>query len=717
MMVGYGMTYNLKKKIISWKGVITSFDLKISGLETATSTFSAPSFTGSTDDLFLFIQVEGFGYITVDGRIKMADSEKHNKAISGPAFYYGVVTSYENNEIQCAFMDKFLDQDYVPEPIPDEKDIPSLGEYRSALDSLPDAKKKVDECQTSVDYWKSRLANVNSATWDGVRSSLNNAYSTWLENLGELGHAGENGETRSYGYAVNTMQKSFENSDGSNVLVIFPMYPLHQYENTYVNARVPDSSGNFNRVDLKGHYSYYYYRGAETRGVAECWSPYTFDVNFDMSDKGGIYSTWTGPMNTILSSFDSERTAARTNCQNNLNDAESKLNSATTVYNEKLNTIHEFKVFAAKHGITINGDTAYINIPGISGDKNPLHFLAELYDKWIERYDSPLIVDWLGNDRTPYRSVESAGDMGIQEFSYPVPTSASTTKLIDYYHTLFKYYQVTFVPYADSFNASEGKGTGKVYGAFISGKEVGSVIVDKSKWIINPSLYVRPVLDGNSNAITVVQPYMEKSTSTEKTTVDGNTGETVTETTDSSDILAGIQGNKTVYMRNGAFSKDNPKYVFDQSNPDIIKPIKRQVYIYSGDEAEDADGIQVALTDAQLTKIAAEQLSAPSYSHQITFDVHKNYPRANDLAHIGNLVTLYYRGQPYKSVVSAVEIKSSDDYFTVTCGNLLLSLRTLLTYEEIVKQSGGSVATSYSDHYVAMSKEDADEILKGTSGL
>lgn len=142
MMVGYGMTYNLKKKIISWKGIITSFDLKISGLETATSTFSAPSFTGSTDDLFLFIQVEGFGYITVDGRIKMADSEKHNKAISGPAFYYGVVTSYENNEIQCAYMDKFLDQDYVPEPIPDEKDIPSLGEYRSALDSLPDAKKK-----------------------------------------------------------------------------------------------------------------------------------------------------------------------------------------------------------------------------------------------------------------------------------------------------------------------------------------------------------------------------------------------------------------------------------------------------------------------------------------------------------------------------------------------------------------------------------------------
>lgn len=321
-------------------------------------------------------------------------------------------------------------------------------------------------------------------------------------------------------------------------------------------------------------------------------------------------------------------------------------------------------------------------------DNNPLHYLTMIYDKWMSPYGSPLYIKWLG-DVSPYIDRGTDGNGGGKHFTYPAPETAETQKLVNYVEALFKYYQITLQTYADEFTDPSGQnnpqrsdGTNRsVYAAFISGKDIGSIIIDKSRDIINPDLYVRPAMNGESNAVSIVIPQINK-------VEDG------TETYD------GVREIDTWYLR-----RDN-QITRDKNDPLIEHPINKTLYIYSDTSKKPED-----ITDVEKKNIARAQLQMPSYSHEISFQLSKFSDRANEFCQIGNVVTLYYKGYPYKSAITSVQITSTNDYITVKCGNILSSLNELKTYEKTVVTSGGAASYSYSDNYVVMSEEDAKNLL------
>lgn len=321
-------------------------------------------------------------------------------------------------------------------------------------------------------------------------------------------------------------------------------------------------------------------------------------------------------------------------------------------------------------------------------DNNPLHYLTMIYDKWMSPYGTPLYIKWLG-DLSPYIDRGTDGGTNGQHFTYPVPGSAETQKLVNYAEALFKYYQITLQPYADEFTDPSGKnnpqrsdGTNRsVYAAFISGKDIGSIIIDKSRDVINPDLYVRPAMNGESNAVSIIIPQINKAD-------DG------TETYD------GVREIDTWYLR-----RDN-EITRDGKDPMIEHPINKTLYIYSDTSKNPAD-----ITDVEKKNIARSQLQMPSYAHEISFQLSKFSDRATEFCQIGNVVTLYYKGYPYKSAITSVQIDSNNDYITVKCGNILSSLNELKTYEKTVINSGGGSSYSFGDNYVVMSEEDAKNLL------
>ena len=80
--------------------------------------------------------------------------------------------------------------------------------------------------------------------------------------------------------------------------------------------------------------------------------------------------------------------------------------------------------------------------------------------------------------------------------------------------------------------------------------------------------------------------------------------------------------------------------------------------------------------------IAQKQLSVPKYSHEISFDMHKDHPQANDFARVGNTCSLIHKGNTYNSIISGVEVKSNSNFIKVKCGNISSNLATLFGDDE-----------------------------------
>lgn len=325
-------------------------------------------------------------------------------------------------------------------------------------------------------------------------------------------------------------------------------------------------------------------------------------------------------------------------------------------------------------------------------DNNPLHYLTMIYDKWMAPFGSPLYIKWLGG-LTPYIDRGTDGSTNGKHFTYPTPSQAETQKLSDYAEALFKYYQVTLQPYADEMtdptgenNPQRSDGTNRsVYAAFISGKDIGNIIIDKSKDVINPDVYVRPAMNGENNAVSIIIPQITKANN------DAGVAE---------DKYDGVKEIDTWYLR-----KDN-ELTRDRNDSLIEHPIKKTLYLYTDTSKDPKD-----ITDVEKKNIARQQLEMPSYSHEISFELSKYSDRATEFCQIGNVVTLYYKGIPYKSAITSVNITSSSDYITIKCGNVLSTLSELKVHEKLIIEHGGSVSTSYSGNYVVMSEDDAKNLL------
>jgi hypothetical protein len=91
--------------------------------------------------------------------------------------------------------------------------------------------------------------------------------------------------------------------------------------------------------------------------------------------------------------------------------------------------------------------------------------------------------------------------------------------------------------------------------------------------------------------------------------------------------------------------------------------------------------------------IAQKQLSVPKYSHEISFDMHKDHPQANDFARVGNTCSLIHKGNTYNSIISGVEVKSNSNFIKVKCGNVSSNLATLFGDDE---ERGDDKSAGYS---------------------
>lgn len=84
------------------------------------------------------------------------------------------------------------------------------------------------------------------------------------------------------------------------------------------------------------------------------------------------------------------------------------------------------------------------------------------------------------------------------------------------------------------------------------------------------------------------------------------------------------------------------------------------------------------------SSLAAKNLELPEYSHEISFKIRKDLDQynLNRALHIGNYVTIIYKGEQIDSHITGYTIDSSDDWIEVKCGNFDSNLRNIFSSDK-----------------------------------
>lgn len=148
---------------------------------------------------------------------------------------------------------------------------------------------------------------------------------------------------------------------------------------------------------------------------------------------------------------------------------------------------------------------------------------------------------------------------------------------------------------------------------------------------------------------------------------------------------------KQFYITKSSGAK-RPKITSDLSKSYMsikIKPVIRddiKSYVdVNGEVVTVATDDDETVSDAESpSSLAAKNLDLPEYSHEITFKIRKDLDQynLNRALHIGNYITIIYKGEQIDSHITGYTIDSSDDWIEVKCGNFDSNLRNIFSSDK-----------------------------------
>ena len=353
----------------------------------------------------------------------------------------------------------------------------------------------------------------------------------------------------------------------------------------------------------------------------------------------------------------------------------------------------------------------YVKEPKNSNIKNPITYLQTICKSWI-------VGSHISIDMTEDVSFSFTG----QTYKAPNPEDPDTENITE---TVFEYLQSYGVSLVISKDTMKDDRLGNEFvGTFICGSPIGTFIIDDSEMVKEPSVYVRPVMDGEPNGIaicrpnpgnkyktlTVVRRYITKDSKIVSSSSDPNIVKPIkmkTYISTDNETRTEAQIRKELNSKKSELSKQQAAYSkeTDASKKETMKSkidmLKDEVKRLEEDLAE-----KVALQD--WNAIAQENLEVPSYSHEITFKVNKDMNRINELMQIGNTLNIIHNQKSYTSIVTGYEVDSTSDYVLIKCGNVGSKLSSILAKGTKTKysktkanQTIGTVSTDEIDTIIA----------------
>ena len=294
---------------------------------------------------------------------------------------------------------------------------------------------------------------------------------------------------------------------------------------------------------------------------------------------------------------------------------------------------------------------------------SPFAYLKAIYTRW-------LVED--NENGIPMKCLASNGSYYGPTFYYPSPTEASTEELMTLFGRAFSYYQIPLIVVSDTINTSA-----KTYlnCMFVSGQNVGTVVIDDSMLVRNAEVTERPLGDGDYNALAIGKVNTKKSTTT-VTKGKGKKKKKVKKT---------VKTYQSVTKKMRYITTE--KNIVSSITSKVRTPVKIKAVVNSDKKPK-------------YDKIAKAELTVTPYSHEITFSVHVSHPALlRGLAEIGNTVTLLHKGKTYASYISAVKITSDSEFIEIVCGNSKSSgIGSLIDVNaKKVKGSSGSSSGSSSE--------------------
>lgn len=686
MMTAYVISVNPDTNKVTWHGVTSEFTVEDSGHSVSTSSMRLHKFKGKTDDIIAFMLINGHGNLKPDKRAYTQEFY----STKGPAYYYGVVTAVdeENDTVTVSSTRYYMNSTYTVEPglssfdptneTDIKKDRPL--NYLTNLVNRWMVLSPLNVQRLRTKKYTGKIENCRYPNPDNAgTANLNDTISEWFDNYG----------ITYVTYGDMLRDASAPRSSNDNLL------PTNQSSAREVVSGitfVSNGNGSYtvNGTLEKAVEAYYtIFNKAIGSTNLTIGSTYTIGLNSEDEEQSAVMlnawakangnwvflkSCWGGqngeitiPSGTSHIWFRLRVAKERSRADNETVEPYIRIGNQ----NQPLFQATEGSS-SVDRGITyINNKDGSYTLSGTvsSGATESLctlyqaditgtdYIAGKEYSAGIMPYNPNVKINIWYNDGQSWGSVPLAHHAGTgdpnatTEYLKPNFTLPSNAKKIwirikvEPGTTLV---QNSFKPYICM---SSGSPYQLLYGAFISGDNVGTVIIDKSKYIKDPHVIVRPTMNGEPNGINIC---------------------TIVSTDENEYASVNIDRR---YM------KTNGVIVATPDDPGIARPIKMTTYNYSPEiesKTDDKGNTTKTIKTKSADDVAYEQLKMPLYAHEISFSMSIYHPMINQLTKIGNLFNAFYKNKVYDTIVTEYKIDSTSDFVEIKAGTVNSKLEAII---------------------------------------